>query len=410
MHRDARHVVPPPLDLSRVHADADVDAELAQGVADRDRTLHGPGRAVEDREHPVARPLDQAPAEAGQLAVDRPVVLLEAGRPGPVAERGGLLGRADDVGEEDRGQEAVAGGHLPGARQELLYLPGDVRSAGPGDVVGRVELHVARTVDVLGEVAPVAGPAEPVVTGMEHERRHAQAAEDGPHVRRRRPPHRPRRRRARPPVTGAAPPRGEAGVGDHARGHQGKVVAAGRTRFDDTCPEPLQHVSGYPVGIVVAPGEAGVAVHHDERLHPLRMRGSQQEGSQSAEVDPEDRGLLDPEVVEDGQRVTGPLLDRRGIGRPQRVRQADAPQVEPDEPGEGRQPVHVGLPAWLLGGGVHREVRAVGQLDEREGTGPLDLVRDVEAVARRGVADLRDVGHQPKANEVVRPTRPRDWN
>ena len=61
MHRDARHVVSAPLDLARVHADADVDAELAEGFADRDRGLHGVGGAVEGRDTPSPVRLTRCP-------------------------------------------------------------------------------------------------------------------------------------------------------------------------------------------------------------------------------------------------------------------------------------------------------------------------------------------------------------
>ena len=173
MHRDARHIVTTPLDFTRVQANSDIDAQLAEGIADRNRTLHGPGGTVEDREHSIARALDQVPTEARQLSIDRPVVLFESGRPSPVTECSGLFGRAHDVGEEDRGQKAVTGSHMPRPGQEFLDLSGNVCSAGPRDVVSRVELHIAGTVDVFGEVAPVVGPAEPVVPSVEHERRHA---------------------------------------------------------------------------------------------------------------------------------------------------------------------------------------------------------------------------------------------
>ena len=43
------------------------------------------------------------------------------------------------------------------------------------------------------------------------------------------------------------------------------------------------------------------------------MGGGQPEGGQSTESDPQDRGTLDPLVVQYGQRVTRPLFDRRGI-------------------------------------------------------------------------------------------------
>ena len=80
-------------------------------VADRiDDRLCAADRArgpVEGREEPVARGIDLAPVEAGELASHRGMVLLEQVAPAPVAELGGLLGRADEIGEQHRRQHAI---------------------------------------------------------------------------------------------------------------------------------------------------------------------------------------------------------------------------------------------------------------------------------------------------------------
>ena len=119
------------------------------------------------------------------------------------------------------------------------------------------------------------------------------------------------------------------------------------------------------------------------------MGGGQPEGGQSAEMDSQDRGMLDPLIVQYGQRVTRPLFHRRGIRRAQRIRQTNPPQVEPNQPREGGQSVHIGLPEWLFGDCIYREERAVGYLDEIEGRAPFDLIRDVKAISRCGVPSIR---------------------
>jgi hypothetical protein len=167
MYGDARHVVTTSLDFSCVQTDADIYAQLTESISNRNRTLHGPSRPVEGSEHSIARSLDQVSAESRQLSINRPIMLFEAGRPSPITDRGHLFGRAHDVGEEHRGQKTITGGDLPRPGQEFLDLSTKVRRARPRDVVSRVEFYVAGTGDVLGKIAAVANPTEPVVTSVE---------------------------------------------------------------------------------------------------------------------------------------------------------------------------------------------------------------------------------------------------
>jgi len=149
MYGNARHVVTTPLDFSCVQANADINAQLIESISNRNRTLHGPGRPVEGSENSITHSLYQVPTESRQLSINRPIMLFEAGRPSAITDCSRLLGRAHDVGEEHRGQKTITGGNLPRPGQELLDLPGKVRSARPRDVVGRVEFYIAGTGNVL---------------------------------------------------------------------------------------------------------------------------------------------------------------------------------------------------------------------------------------------------------------------
>ena len=66
-----------------------------------------PGRAVEGREDAVAHRLHLASDEARELAADHGVVGVEQVSPAAVAELTDEVGRADDVAEQDRRQNAV---------------------------------------------------------------------------------------------------------------------------------------------------------------------------------------------------------------------------------------------------------------------------------------------------------------
>ena len=96
-------------------------------------------------------------------------------RQAPSPSSRGALGRADDVGEEDRGEHAVADDRAPDAGQELLDL---VRAARPP----RPDLDVLRVGDVLGGVARVALVDERVVGAAQHQRRALHAGQRVAHV------------------------------------------------------------------------------------------------------------------------------------------------------------------------------------------------------------------------------------
>ena len=90
-----------------MHSGADVDVELFGCGVDGEGAADGAGGSVEGGEEVVAAGVDLAAAEAGQLVAYNGAEAVEEFAPGPVAELGGTLGRADDVGEQHRGEDPV---------------------------------------------------------------------------------------------------------------------------------------------------------------------------------------------------------------------------------------------------------------------------------------------------------------
>ena len=92
----------------------------------------------------------------GEVSADRGVMALEQLAPAAVTEARGHLGRADDVGEEDRRQRPFGFMALTAADEELFDLVEEgVLVADRGQVIGAVKLHVARVRDLLRQVAPL---------------------------------------------------------------------------------------------------------------------------------------------------------------------------------------------------------------------------------------------------------------
>jgi hypothetical protein len=89
-------------------------AALSAGAAD------GASGALEGGEHPVARGPDEAALVLVHDRADHDVVALDEVAPLAVAERGGPLGGADDVGEEDRCQCPVRFGNAVEFGEKLL--------------------------------------------------------------------------------------------------------------------------------------------------------------------------------------------------------------------------------------------------------------------------------------------------
>src|SRR6202035_2358862 len=117
--REPGELVAVDLALSRVDAGPDLQAESRHRVDDGTRTTDRARRTVECRQEPVACGVDLTTAEADELAPHGRMVGLEQLAPAAVAELARLLGRPDEVGEENRREHALGIGRLALAGQEL---------------------------------------------------------------------------------------------------------------------------------------------------------------------------------------------------------------------------------------------------------------------------------------------------
>ena len=83
---------------------SDLDAERRDFLSDRAGATNATRGTVESREKSVAGGFDFVAAKARQIAPDRRVMTAEQIAPASVAKCGGLLARADNVGEENGGE------------------------------------------------------------------------------------------------------------------------------------------------------------------------------------------------------------------------------------------------------------------------------------------------------------------
>ena len=123
--REAANVVASEFDLTGVAPGADLQAELADGHAERLGAADGPGGPVEGRQQAVPGGVDVAAPVPFDLPARQVVMLGEEIGPAGVAELGQPLGGPDDVGEQDGRKDAVGAWPVPLAGEERLDLVGD---------------------------------------------------------------------------------------------------------------------------------------------------------------------------------------------------------------------------------------------------------------------------------------------
>ena len=105
-----------------------------------------------------------------ELTADDAIVCIEEIPPGPVTQLRCPLRGADDVGEEDRGKDAVRVGTVACAGEELLDLVDvGVAVAREDHVVVARKLDEPGAGDVLGEISRVGLPSVLVAAALEHE-------------------------------------------------------------------------------------------------------------------------------------------------------------------------------------------------------------------------------------------------
>src|SRR5439155_9429264 len=176
---NAPHIVAHQLALASVQPGPHLDPERADAIADGAGAADRARRSVKRREEAVAYRLYFATAEPPELAADERVVVGEQVAPPLVAHLGGTGGRADDVREQDRGQDAVEFAGGPFAGDELLRpLQDGVGVAGPGEVVDAGKFDVLCPGDVLRHVAGAFDGSRLVPSAMDDERRHPDRGQD----------------------------------------------------------------------------------------------------------------------------------------------------------------------------------------------------------------------------------------
>ncbi len=131
----------------------DPKAEALGGACHRPSAPHGSGRAVEDRQEPIAGGAHLASAEAVQVVAEADVVAAQEILPGSVAHPLEHGRRVDDVSEEDRRDDPFAGTLRPDAH-EVRARPLDrhprLVTDHPGVMSGRdLEDRIGRDVERL---------------------------------------------------------------------------------------------------------------------------------------------------------------------------------------------------------------------------------------------------------------------
>src|SRR5262249_9683115 len=153
---DAGDVVAGKFDLSCVHAGSDLETERVQSVDYGQRAAHGAGGTIEGGQETVACGVHFAAAVAFQLSAHDRLVRVEEHVPAWCACFGGPLCGGVDVGEHDRGQNAVRLGDLAFPGEELLnFAEHGVLIAAPGVLLGAGKFDELCPRDALGEVAAV---------------------------------------------------------------------------------------------------------------------------------------------------------------------------------------------------------------------------------------------------------------
>ena len=108
MYGDAAEVSGVALDFTRMDAGADLETILQRAIADRCRTPHGSGCAVEEGKEAVAGGVDLHAAKPVQLGPHTLVVTGQQLFPGRISEPNGHFRGVDDVGDEQGCDKALA--------------------------------------------------------------------------------------------------------------------------------------------------------------------------------------------------------------------------------------------------------------------------------------------------------------
>ena len=112
--------------LTSVQSRTDFDAERSNLVGNRASAADPARWSVKCGQNAIARCLYLMSAKAREVASDRGMMSVKQITPAAVAERRGLLGRPDNVGEEDCGKHAIYWDSCRRAGQKLFDHVGDL--------------------------------------------------------------------------------------------------------------------------------------------------------------------------------------------------------------------------------------------------------------------------------------------
>ena len=159
------------------------DPQAGHVLAQRDRAPQRPRRAVEDGEDAVAGRFHQPSAMRLDPRASGGVVLVQQRLPSFVPGRRGPLGRAHDVGEQDRREDPVLLRDRVRARQEPLGLGQDRLGAlEEREVIAPGEFEEGGVRDPFGHVSAGFDVARAVPQRVHHEHRAPDRPEDAADV------------------------------------------------------------------------------------------------------------------------------------------------------------------------------------------------------------------------------------
>ncbi len=156
MNGDPADVLAHDFHLADVDTGPDLQAVTVRRVSNRRRAAQRLPGAVEGRQQPVTRRLHLAPAVSLELGSRGDEVLGEEPPPPGIAELGRLCGRADEIGEEQRGENPGPTSDQEAGEERSVARPEDLDArlvANDVAVVTRWDVHdVVRPVDDLRPV------------------------------------------------------------------------------------------------------------------------------------------------------------------------------------------------------------------------------------------------------------------
>ena len=107
VNSDTTNIVADHFALACMEPSTDLYAERPDFLGNGTGAANAARWTVKGGEKTVARCFHFMASKSREIAPDRGVMIVEQIAPALVAECGGFLGRADDVGEENRGEDAV---------------------------------------------------------------------------------------------------------------------------------------------------------------------------------------------------------------------------------------------------------------------------------------------------------------